>query len=131
MKKVLDYLRSCGTFYLATTDGDQPRVRPFGAVAEFEGKLYVVTNNKKDVYKQILKNPKVEICGMYKGTWIRVTGELIEDTRREARAAMMDANENSLSSMYNIDDNLMTVFKFEHGTATIYSFTDAPDVIEF
>ena len=131
MKKVLDYLKSCGTFYLATTDGDQPRVRPFGAVAEFEGKLYVVTNNKKDVYKQILKNPKVEICGMYKGTWIRVTGELVEDTRREARAAMMDANENSLSSMYNIDDNLMTVFKFEHGTATIYSFTDAPDVIEF
>ena len=131
MKKVLEYLKSCGTFYLATVEGEKPRVRPFGAVAEYEGKLYIVTNNKKDVYKQLLKNPKAEICGMYKGTWIRVAGELAEDTRREARAAMMEANEKSLSSMYNIDDNLMTVFKFEHAVATIYSFTEEPQVIEF
>lgn len=131
MKKVLEYLKSCRTFYLATVEGEQPRVRPFGAVAEYEGKLYIVTNNKKDVYKQLLKNPKAEICGMYKGTWIRVAGELAEDTRREARAAMMEANEKSLSSMYNIDDNLMTVFKFEHAVATIYSFTEEPQVIEF
>lgn len=131
MEKVLEYLKSCGTFYLATVEDDQPHVRPFGAVAEYEGKLYVVTNNKKDVYKQLLKNPKAEICGMYKGTWIRVAGELVEDTRREARAAMMKANEKTLSSMYNIDDNLMTVFKFEHAVATIYSFTEKPEVIEF
>jgi len=131
MKKVLEYLKSCGTFYLATVEGDQPRVRPFGAVAEYEDKLYVVTNNKKEVYKQLLKNPKTEICAMHKGTWIRVAGELVEDTRREARAAMMDANEKALSSMYNIDDNLMTVFKFTHAVATIYSFTSEPEVIEF
>lgn len=125
MKEVLDYLRNCGTFYLATSEGDQPRVRPFGAVCEFEGKLYIVTNNQKDVYKQMLANPKVEICGMHAGTWMRVSGEVKEDVRREARVAMMDAN-NSLSSMYTVDDNLMTVFYFENGTATISSFTAEP-----
>lgn len=125
MKEVLDYLRNCGTFYLATSEGDQPRVRPFGAVCEFEGKLYIVTNNQKDVYKQMLTNPKVEICGMHAGTWMRVSGEVKEDVRREARVAMMDAN-NSLSSMYTVDDNLMTVFYFENGTATISSFTAEP-----
>lgn len=126
MKEVLDYLKSCGTFYLATEENGQPHVRPFGAVCEFEGKLYIVTNNKKDVYNQMQKNKKVEICGMHKGTWIRLTGEVKEDLRREARAAMMDDNKTALSSMYTIDDNLMTVFYFEKGTATIYSFTDDP-----
>lgn len=125
MKEVLDYLRNCGTFYLATSEGDQPRVRPFGAVCEFEGKLYIVTNNQKDVYKQMLANPKVEICGTHAGTWLRVSGEVKEDVRHEARVAMMDAN-NSLSSMYTVDDNLMTVFYFENGTATISSFTAEP-----
>ena len=88
-----------------------------------------MTNNQKDVYKQMKANGKVEICGMNKGTWIRVKGTVKEDTRREARVAMMDANHASLSSMYNVDDNLMTVFAFENGTATIYSFTDEPKTI--
>ena len=130
MNEVLEYLKSCGTFYLATSENGQPHVRPFGAVCSFEGKLYIVTNNRKKVYKQMKENGKVEICGMYKGTWIRVEGEVKEDLRREARAAMMAANQASLSSMYTIDDNLMTVFYFEHGTAAIYSFTDQPKVIE-
>lgn len=130
MNEVLEYLKSCGTFYLATSEGDQPHVRPFGAVCEFEGKLYIVTNNQKKVYQQMKKNGKVEICAMHKGTWIRVEGEVKEDTRREARVAMMDDNKASLSSMYTVDDNLMTVFAFEHGTATIYSFTTEPRVIE-
>ncbi len=130
MKEALDYLKACGTFYLATDEDGQPRVRPFGAVCEFEGKLYFVTNNQKNVYKQMKKNPRVEICGMHKGTWIRVEGEVEEDLRREARVAMMEDNEKALSGMYTIDDNLMTVFYFTHGTATIYSFTDDPKVIE-
>lgn len=129
MKEALEYLKKCGTFYLATCDEEgQPRVRPFGAVAEFEGKLYFVTNNQKDVYKQMLANPKVEICGMTGGTWMRVAGSVKEDLRREARVAMMDANEAALSSMYTVDDNLMTVFYFENGTATEYSFTAEPKV---
>ena len=130
MNKATEYLKSCGTFYLATDEDGQPHVRPFCAVCEFEGKLYIVTNNQKKVYQQMKKNGKVEICGMHKGTWIRVEGEVKEDTRREARVAMMDDNTAALSSMYTVDDNLMTVFYFEHGTATIYSFTADPEVIE-
>ena len=129
MNKATEYLKSCGTFYLATDENGQPHVRPFGAVCEFEGKLYIVTNNQKKVYQQMKANGKVEICGMHKGTWIRVEGEVKEDTRREARVAMMAANTAALSSMYTVDDNLMTVFYFEHGTATIYSFTAEPEVI--
>lgn len=110
-------------------DGGQPHVRSFGAVCEFEGKLYIVTNNQKKVYQQMLQNGKVEICGMSKGRWIRVEGTVKEDLRREARVAMMEENTAALSSMYTVDDNLMTVLYFENGTATIYSFTEAPKVI--
>lgn len=131
MKETLEYLKSCGTFYLATSEDGQAHVRPFGAVCEYEGKLYIVTNNQKKVYRQMKKNGKVEICAMHKGTWIRVEGEVKEDLRREARVAMMEANKASLSSMYTVDDNLMTVFAFEHGTTTIYSFTAEPEIMEF
>ena len=128
MKEVVKYLQECGTFYLATVEGDQPHVRPFGAVCEFEGKLYIITNNKKDVYHQMKANGKVEICGMNNGTWIRVKGVVKEDSRREARVAMMEANA-SLGSMYNVDDGLMTVFAFESGSAAICSFTESPKTI--
>lgn len=129
MHEIVEYLNNCGTFYLATSENGQAHVRPFGAVCEFEGKLYIVTNNKKNVYKQMKENGKVEICGLYKRTWIRVEGTVAEDTRREARVAMMNDNEASLKSMYTVDDNLMTVFAFESGVATIYSFTEEPKVI--
>lgn len=129
MKEILEFLRECGTFYLATTEGNQPRVRPFGAVCEFEGKLYIVTNNKKDVYDQMLKNPKIEICGMSKGKWMRVAGEVELDERREARVAMIEANK-SLENMYNVDDNLMEVLSFKNAKATLYSFTGEPVTYE-
>lgn len=129
MKEALEFLKACGTFYLATEEDGQPHVRPFGAVCEFEGKLYFVTNNKKNVYNQMMKNGKVEICGMSKGKWIRVEGTVKEDLRREARVAMMDDNTAALSSMYTVDDNLMTVLYFENGTATIYSFTEDPKTV--
>jgi len=130
MNEVLDYLKSCGTFYLATNEGDQPHVRPFGAVCEFEGKLYIVTNNQKNVYKQMLENSRIEICGMSNGTWIRVEGKAIHDTRREARVAMLDDNKAALSSMYTADDNLMEVLYLKDVTATICSFTSEPKVIK-
>ncbi len=131
MNEVLEFLKSCGTFYLATVDENgEPRVRPFGAVCEFEGKLYIVTNNQKEVWKQMLSNSKVEICGMSKGQWIRVHADAIHDSRREARVAMMDANGAALP-MYTVDDNLMEVLYLENATATIYSFTDEPKVIKF
>ena len=130
MNEVLEYLKACGTFYVATCEGDQPRVRPFGAVCEFEGKLYIVTNNRKNVYRQMKQDGKIEICGMHNGTWMRVEGTVTEDTRREARVAMMDANGAALSSMYSVDDGLMTVFRIESGTATVYSFTAEPKTYE-
>lgn len=130
MNEVLEYLKNCGTFYLATDEDGQPHVRPFGAVCEYENKLYFVTNNQKNVYHQMKKNKKVEICSMYNGTWIRIEGEVKEDLRRESRVAMMEDNKAALSSMYTVDDNLMTVFYFEYGTATIYSFTAEPKVIK-
>lgn len=132
MEKILEYLKSCGTFYLATSEENgQPHVRPFGAVCEFEGKLYIVTNNQKKVYNQMLKNSKIEISGMTKGTWIRLEAEAIHDDRREARVAMMEDNKASLSNLYTVDDNLMEVLYLQNATATISSFTAEPKVITF
>lgn len=131
MDEVLKYLKECGTFYLATNEADQPRVRPFGAICKFEGKLYIITNNKKNVYSQMRSNPKIEITGMNKGTWIRVECEALPDERREARVAMMEEYPTSLSKMYSVDDNLMEVFYLQNGKATIYSMTDVPKVINF
>lgn len=131
MNEVLEFLRSCGTFYLATNEGDQPHVRPFGAVSTFEDKLYIVTNNQKKVFTQMLNNAKVEICGMSKGTWLRIEGKAIHDNRRDARQAMMDENTSVLSNMYTVDDNLMEVLYLEDVTATFYSFTSEPRIIKF
>lgn len=129
MKEVYEFLKNCAPFYLATEENGQPHVRPLSEVCEFEGKLYIVTNNQKKVYQQMLKNGKVEICGMNKGKWIRVEGTVKEDLRREARVAMMEENTAMLSSVYSVDDNLMTVLYFENGTATIYSFSENSKVI--
>ncbi len=132
MNEVYEFLKSCGTFYLATCDADgQPRVRPFGAVAVFEDKLYIVTNNQKNVYKQMLANEKIEISGMSRGKWIRLEAKAVLDERREARVAMMNENEAALSSMYTVDDNLMVVFYLKDATATICSFTEEPKTIKF
>ena len=125
MKEVLDFLQKAGTFYVATVDGDQPRVRPFGAVCEFEGKLYLVTNNTKDVYKQMLANPRLEISGMADNKWIRLSAEAVRDERREARKAMLDANE-GLRNMYNEDDGTVEVLYLKNATAAICSFTEPP-----
>lgn len=125
MEEVLEFLQKAGTFYVATVDGDQPRVRPFGAVCEFECKLYLVTNNTKDVYKQMLANPKIEISGMADNKWIRLSAEVVRDDRREARKAMLDANE-GLRNMYNVDDGKVEVLYLKNATATICSFTEPP-----
>ncbi|MEY8353562.1 pyridoxamine 5'-phosphate oxidase family protein [Lachnospiraceae bacterium 54-53] len=131
MKEVLEYLKAAGTFYLATTEGDQPRVRPFGAVSEFEGKLYIGTNNKKKVFDQMKKNPRIEISGMNKGTWIRLEADAVHDGRREAREAMLEDYKTALTKMYSVDDGIFEVLYLENVTATIYSFTDEPKVIKF
>ncbi len=130
MEKVLEFLKEAGTWYLATVEGDQPRVRPFGAQMVYNGKLYLTTNNQKKVYQQMKANPKFEICGMNKeGQWIRITGKAVEDTSREARAAMLEANP-GLGNMYSLDDGIFTVFAFEEARAVIASFTSEPETIQ-
>ena len=128
MKEAYDFLRNCGTFYLATEENGQPHVRPFGAISDFEGRLYIETNNQKKVYQQLVKNGNVEICGMHEGKWIRIEGTVKEDLRREARVVMLEDNP-SLKSLASPDNGTMTVFYFANGTATIYSFTEAPKII--
>lgn len=124
MNNALQFLKESGTFYLATNEGDQPRVRPFGAVFEFDGKLYITTNNTKECFKQMIENPKVEISTMNKkGQWIRLAGEVANDDRREIKEYALEAVP-TLKRMYNIDDGIFTVFYFTKGTVTISSFTD-------
>lgn len=130
MQKVVDFLKEAGTYYLATVEGDQPRVRPFGTAHVFEDKLYIQTGKVKDVSKQIHANPKVEICAFKDGTWLRVAGELVEDDRIEARQSMLDAYP-SLQAMYKADDGNTEVFYLKNATATFSSFTAAPEVIKF
>jgi uncharacterized pyridoxamine 5'-phosphate oxidase family protein len=130
MEKVVEFLKEAGTYYLATVEGDQPRVRPFGTAHVFEGKLYIQTGKVKDVSKQLMANPKAEICAFKNGEWIRIAGELIEDDRVEARQSMLD-DYPSLQKMYSADDGNTQVFYFKNATATISSFTHEPEVIKF
>lgn len=130
MERVEKFLKDAETYYLATVDGDQPRVRPFGTAHIFEGKLYIQTGKVKDVSKQIHANPKVEICAFKNGTWLRVAGTLVEDSRIEAKQSMLDAYP-SLQGMYKADDDNTEVFYLKDATATFSSFTAAPEVIKF
>ena len=130
MDRVVNFLKDAETYYLATVDGDQPRVRPFGTVNVFEGKLYIQTGKSKDVSKQIHANPKVEICAFKNGTWLRVAGKLVEDDRREARVSMLDAYP-SLQAMYSPDDGNTEVFYIEDAVAVFSSFTAAPETVKF
>ena len=130
MERVAKFLKEAGTYYLATVDGDQPRVRPFGTVNIFDGKLYIQTGKVKDVAKQIPANPKVEISAFKDGTWIRLAGKLVEDDRREARVSMLDAYPD-LKAMYDPDDGNTVVYYFEDATATFCSFTAPPEVVTF
>jgi uncharacterized pyridoxamine 5'-phosphate oxidase family protein len=130
MEEVYDFLKKCETFYLATEEGDKPRVRPFGAVNIFEGKLYIQTGKSKNVSKQMQENPNVEISGMADGKWIRLEGKVVRDDRQEAKVSMLDANP-MLKNMYSADDDNTEVLYFENAKATFYSFTEAPKVIEF
>lgn len=130
MNKIVEELKATGIFHVATVDGDQPRVRPFSSVCEFEGKAYLCTNNTKKVFKQLMANPKVEISGMGKnGTWIRVEGELVRDDRDEARAAVL-ADPTGPSKLYTLGDGIFEVFYIKNAVCTKYSMTEKPVLIE-
>lgn len=130
MNKAYEFLKKAGVYYLATADGNQPRVRPFGTVLWYEDKLYIQTGKVKPVSRQLHENPKAEICAFMDGKWIRVAGELIADERREVKKAMLD-DYPDLRRMYNEDDGNTEVFYFRNASATISSFMEAPDTFTF
>jgi uncharacterized pyridoxamine 5'-phosphate oxidase family protein len=130
MEEVYEFLKQCGTYYISTMDGDQPRVRPFATVLIFEDKLYIQTGKVKNVSQQIKKNPKIEICAVDGGKWVRVEAVVVEDDRTEARQKMLDAYPN-LKNMYSADDGNSQVLYLKDATATFYSFGGEPRAVKF
>ena len=132
MNEILAYLKECGAFFLATNEGDQPRVRPFGAVEIIDGRLYIMTGKVKDVFKQIDANAKIEICGMKASgaEWMRLCGKTVNDDTLSVKEKFLELNP-ELKSMYKADDGNMAVLYITDATATFYSFTAVPKVISF
>ena len=130
IERVEKFLDEAQTYYLATLEGNQPRVRPFGTILLYGGKLYIQTGKVKPVSKQLAVNPKAEICAFKGGKWIRIAGELINDDNRDVMVAMLEKMP-SLKAMYSPDDGNMQMLYFKDATATLSSFTEAPETIRF
>ena len=130
MKRVYDFLKKADVYYLATVEGNRPRVRPFGTVNGFEGKLYIQTGKVKPVSRQLAENPKAGICAFTEGSWIRIACELVEDDRVEARKSMLDVYPD-LRGMYDENDGNTQVYYMNNATATISSFGGAAVIIKF
>jgi uncharacterized pyridoxamine 5'-phosphate oxidase family protein len=131
MDEVLTFLKEAGTYYLATMDGNRPRVRPFGTISKFEGRLYIQTGRNKDVFRQMEKDPNIEICAMDgNGRWIRVSAAAVRDDRREARQHMLDEYP-MLKNMYSADDGNCEVLYLKDVTASFCSFTEGPRTVTF
>ena len=130
IEKVYEFLDATQTYYLATVEGDQPRVRPFGTILMFDGKLYIQTGKVKDISKQIAANPKVEICAFNGQKWLRIACTLVSDDNYDAKVAMLEKMP-SLKAMYSADDDNTEVLYMKDAVATFSSFTEAPEVVEF
>ena len=130
MKTVFDFLKKAGTYYLATVDGDQPRVRPFGTINLFDGKLYIQSGRKKEVAKQIKANPKVELSAFDGETWIRVAAKLVEDDRAEAQESLLQAYP-QLRDRYAVNDGNNVVYYLKDAVATFYTFKGEPKEVRF
>ena len=130
IEDVCRFLEECGTYYLATAEGDQPRVRPFGTILLYGGKLYIQTGKVKSVSRQLAANPKAEICAFKDGKWIRVSGRLVSDDSLEVKTAMLEKYP-SLRAMYSPEDSNTQVLYFENGEAVLSSFTAAPETVRF
>ena len=130
IERVCQFLDEAQTYYLATVEGDQPRVRPFGTALIYDGRLYIQTGKGKPVSKQLAANPKAEICAFKDGKWIRIAGELVNDDNRDVMVAMLEKMP-SLKVMYSPDDGNMQMLYFKDATATFSSFTEAPETIQF
>lgn len=130
MQQVCDFLKNAGVYYLATIDGDTPRVRPFGTAHIFEGKLYIQTGKSKEVSKQLAKNPRAEICAFKDGKWLRLSGTLVEDDRVEAKKSMLD-DYSDLRAMYDENDQNTQVLYFKDAAAVFSSFGEPSKTITF
>lgn len=130
MDEILEFLKNAGVYYLATVEGDQPRVRPFGTAEIFEGRLYIQTGKVKDVSRQLQANPKAEICAFRDGVWLRIAGELVRDDRREPKVHMLESYPD-LKAMYSADDDNTEVLYFKNAQATFSSFTAPPRTVSF
>ena len=128
IEKVYQFLDDANTYYLATVEGDQPRVRAFGTALLYDGKLYIQTGKVKPVSHQIAENPKVEICAFKGGKWVRIAGELVNDDNRDVKVAMLEKMP-SLKGMYSADDDNMQMLYFKNATATFSSFTEEPETV--
>lgn len=130
MQSVYEFLKSCGTYYLATLDGDRPRVRPFGTVDVFDGGLNIQTGRRKEVSRQLHENPNLEICAFADGRWLRLSGKAVEDPRTEAKKHMLDSYP-ELRSMYDENDGNTEIFRITEATAVFSSFTEPPRIVNF
>ena len=130
MQEVLDFLKKSNTYYLATVEDDQPRVRPFGTIHLFDGRLYIQTGKKKDVAKQITVNPKVEICAYDGKDWLRVACTLVEDNRTEAQESLLDAYP-FLRGMYTVNDGNIVVYYLKDASATFNTFGGEQKMVTF
>ncbi len=130
VERVYNFLEEAKSYSLATVEGDQPRVRIFGTILNYEGRLFIQTGKKKDVSKQLYQNPKAEIIAFKGNDWVRITCLLVEDDRRILRELMLQKMP-TLRHMYNEDDGNMTMFEIKNAKATFSSFTKAPETIEF
>jgi uncharacterized pyridoxamine 5'-phosphate oxidase family protein len=130
MQAVNDFLKKAGTYYLATVDGAQPRVRPFGTINLFEGRLYIQTGKKKAVARQIDANPHVELTAFDGETWLRVAASLVPDNRPEAQESLLAAYP-ALRGMYAVNDGNNAVYYLKDATATFYTFSSEPREIKF
>ena len=130
MQKVYEFLKKCGTYYLATVEGDQPRVRPFGTVDIFEGKLYIQTGKVKPVSQQMQKNPKIELCAFDGQQWLRLSATAVRDENLAAKTHMLDEYPN-LKAMYSPEDDNTEVLYLKDAVAVFSSFTAAPETITF
>ena len=130
MQEVYEFLKKCGTYYLATEEDGQPRVRPFGTIDLFDGRLTIQTGKVKEVSRQMLRNPRVELCAFDGERWLRLAATAVEEPRLEAQKHMLDAYP-SLQSMYQPGDGNTQIFALEGVTATFSSFTEAPRTVQF
>lgn len=120
MSQEAELLKAAGVYFVATTDGDQPKLRPFGVINEFDDKIYLATSNQKAVFAQFIANPKVQLSASLPDKWFRIEAKLVQDRRDVAKQSFLDNNER-LKEIYEGDAfKNLEVFYLTDITTTVY-----------